>query len=120
MDHDLRVGQCQTLALGAGREQEGPHAGRHTDADGGYITLDVLHGIIDGHTIGDGAAGAVDIELNVLIRVLGLQVQQLGYHQAGGSGIDLLAQEDDAVVEQAGENVVGPLAPIGLLHYIGY
>ena len=32
--------------------------------------------------------------------------------------IHLLAQEDDAVVEQAGENIVAPLPPVSLFYYI--
>jgi hypothetical protein len=32
VDHDLRVGQREALALLAGRQQEGAHAGRHAGA----------------------------------------------------------------------------------------
>ena len=120
MDHDLRVGQRHALALGPRSQQEGAHAGRHTNADGGDITLDVLHGVINGHSRRNRPAGAVDVELNVLVRVLGLQVQQLGHHEAGGGVVDLLGQEDDPVVEQTGEDVIGPLSPVGLFDYIGH
>ena len=65
------------------------------------------------------SAGAVDIQLDVLIRVLGLQIEELGHDQAGRGGVDLLAQEDDPVVQQPGENVIGPLAPVGLFDYVG-
>ena len=51
----------------------------------------------------------VDIELDILVRVLGLQVQQLCHHQTGSGRVDLLAQKDDAVIEQAGKKIVGPL-----------
>ena len=37
VDHDLAVGQRIALALGAGRQQKGAHAGRHADADGGHV-----------------------------------------------------------------------------------
>ena len=80
--------------------------------------LDVLHGVVNRHTVGDGAAGAVDIQLNLLVRVLRLQIQKLGHYQAGRCGVHFFTQEDDAVVEQAGKNIVGPLSPIGLLNYI--
>ncbi|CAN4073406.1 O-acetyl-ADP-ribose deacetylase, partial [Dysosmobacter welbionis] len=86
MDHDLRVGQSNALALGAGGQQKRAHAGGHADADGGYVALHVLHGVVDGHAVSDGAAGAVDIQLDVLVGVLGLQIQQLGNHKAGGGG----------------------------------
>ena len=47
MDHDLRIGQGDPLAFGAGGQEEGAHGGRHTDADGGHIRLDILHRVID-------------------------------------------------------------------------
>ena len=80
MNHNFRVGQGDPLALGTGAEQKRTHAGGHADADGRHVALDVLHGIVNGHAVGDRTAGAVDIELNVLIRVLGLQVQKLRNH----------------------------------------
>ena len=88
------------------------------DADGGHVALDILHGVVDGHTRRHRAAGAVDVHLDVLVGVLCLQIQQLCHHQTGCGIIDLFAQEDDAVIEQPGENVVGTLAPVGLLHNI--
>ena len=108
------LGRAMRLPLA----QERAHAGGHADADGGHVALDILHGVIDGHAVRHGAAGAVDIQLDILVRILGLQIQQLGHHQAGSGGVDLLSQEDDAVIEQPGENVVGTLAPVGLLHNI--
>ena len=119
MDHDLGIGQRHTLALGAGAQQERAHRSRQTDADGRDIALNVLHGVVDGHTCGDAAAGAVDIELNVLIRILGFQVQQLGNHQTCGGVVDFFGQEHDAVVQQTGENVIAALAAAGLLNNIG-
>ena len=70
--------------------------------------LMILHGVINRHAVGHGTAGAVDIKLDVLIGVLGLEVEQLRHDKAGGRvGIDLLAEHDDTVIEQAGEDVVG-------------
>ena len=80
--------------------------------------VDILHGIIDGHTRGHGTAGAVDVHLDILVGVLGLQIQQLGNHKAGGGGVDLFPQKDDPVVQQTGEDIIGPFAAIGLLDYI--
>ena len=119
MDHDLGIGQRHTLALGAGAQQKRAHRSRQTDADGRDIALNVLHGVVDGHTCGDAAAGAVDIELNVLIRILGFQVKQLGNHQACGGVVHFFGQEHDAVVQQTGENVIAALAAAGLLNNIG-
>ena len=91
---------------------------RHTDADGGHVALDVLHGVVDRHTGGDASAGAVDIHLNVLVGVLRLQIEELRHHKAGGGIIYLFAKEHDTVVEQTGEDVVGTLSPVGLLHHV--
>ena len=118
MDHNFGVGQRDPLTLGAGGQQESSHGRSHAHADGRHVALDVLHGIVDGHAVRHGAAGAVDIKLNILIRILGLQIQHLGHYQAGGGGVDLLAQENDPVIQQTGENVVGPLAAVGLLYNI--
>jgi len=61
------------------------------------------------------AARAVDVERNVLVGVLRLQIEKLGDDQAGGRVVDLLRQEDDAVVQKAGENVIGTLSAARLL-----
>ena len=118
MDHDLRVGQRDALALRAAGEQERAHARCHADADGGNVALDILHGVIDRHAGGHAAAGRVDIKLDILIGVLRLKIEELGDDEARGGVVDLLAEENDAVVEQAGENVIGPLAAAGLLDNI--
>ena len=109
MDHDLGVGQGEALALGAAGQQERTHRGGHAHADGGDVTLDILDGIVDGHTCADGAAGAVDIQADVLTGVLPFQIQQLCHDKAGGGVVDILAQHNDAVVQQTGENIIGTL-----------
>ena len=116
MDHNLRVRQRNALALGAGREQERAHAGGEADADGGHVALDILHRVVDCHASRHTAAGGVDIELDVLVGVLGLEKQQLRNDQARGRVVDLFAEEDDTVFQQAGENVVGALAAVGLFN----
>ena len=45
-------------------------------------------------------------------------MQQLGNDQVGADGVDLLAQEDDAVVEQARIDIVAALAARRLLDYV--
>ena len=64
---------------------------------------------MDRHTGRDAAAGAVDIQADILIRVLPFQIQQLCHHKACGGIVDILAQHDDAIVQQTGENIVGTL-----------
>ena len=65
--------------------------GRHADAGGGDVALDILHGIVDRHAGGDRSARAVDIKADVLVRVLPFEIQQLRDHHAGGGVGDLLA-----------------------------
>ena len=87
---------------------------------GGDFALDVVHGVINGHARGDGAAGAVDVEHDVLIRILHLQKEHLGDDEVGRIVVDLTAQEHDAVLQKPGKNVVGTLPAVGLFNYIGY
>ena len=82
MDHNLAVGQRKALALGAGSQQERAHAGRHAHADGGHVALDILHGIVNRHAVAvTEPPGLLIYRLNVLVRILTLQIQQLGHHQ---------------------------------------
>ena len=119
MDHDLRVGQSHTLTLSTCRQQESAHRRSHAHTNGGNITLDVLHGVVDSHTGSYGTAGAIDIKLNILGRILGFQIQKLGNHQRSSCVIDLLGQENDSIVQQTGKNIVAAFAAAGLLNAIG-
>jgi hypothetical protein len=73
---------------------------------------------VDGHAGADGAAGAVDIQADVLVRVLPFQIQQLCHNKAGGGIVDILAQNDDAIVQKTGENIIGTLAMGRLFHNV--
>jgi hypothetical protein len=66
---------------------------------------------------GDVATGAVDVDVDVLVRVLGLQVDELRADQVGDGVVDRRAQEDDVLLEQAAVEVVGPLATVGLFDH---
>ena len=120
VDQDLGVRQGETLALGAACQQESAHRGSHAHADSGDIALDIVHGIVDCHTVRDGAAGAVDVEVNVLLRVLAFQIQQLGNDHTGRGGVDILAQHDNTVIEQSRKNIVAALTASSLFDNIGY
>ena len=67
MNHNFTVGQRQALTLGARSQQKRAHACRHTDTDGGYIRLDILHGIINCHAGCDRTARAVNVQGDVLL-----------------------------------------------------
>ena len=115
VNHDLGVRQAEALALGAGRKQHGGHGRGHTDADGGDLRLDEVHGVQNRQAGVNLAAGRIDVERDILLGILALKMQQLGNDQVGADGVDLLAQEDDAVVEQARIDIVAALAARRLL-----
>ena len=89
------------------------------EADGGEVRFDVLHRVVDGEEGVDVASGRVDVETDVPIRVLGLQVQQLGTNQVGDGIVDRRTNENDVLLEQAGLQVEGPLPAVGLLDHCG-
>ena len=72
MDHDFGVRQRFSFALRAGSQQEGPHGGGKTHADGRHIALKILHGIVYRQARADRAAGAVDVEIDILIGIVAL------------------------------------------------
>jgi hypothetical protein len=78
------------------------------------VRLDVLHGVVDRETRRNHAARGVDVEGDVLLRVLGLQEQHLRDDEVGDRVVDGLAEKDDVVLEEAGIDVVSPL-PAGRL-----
>ena len=92
--------QGEALALGARRQQHGGGRRGLAEADRGDVGLDELHRVVDGEQRGDVAAGRVDVEVDVLVGVLGLEVQQLGADQVGDRVVDRRAQEDDVLLEQ--------------------
>jgi hypothetical protein len=72
-------------------------AKRLPDAVGNHVVLDELHGVVDGQARGDGAAGRVDVERDVLFRVLALQKQHLGNDEIGHLVVNGRAKKDDVV-----------------------
>ena len=116
MDHDLAVGQSKALALCAAGQEEGAHACRHADADGGDVAMDVLHGVVDRHARRHAAAGAVDVQADVLVHVLGFEVDELGNDGVCHAVADLTRKEDDPVLEQSRIDVIRAFPAAGLLH----
>lgn len=114
MHQDVGVRQGEALALGAAGEQELAHRGRHAHTDGDDVVRDELHGVVDGHAGRHGATGAVDVEVDVLLR-LGGQEQELRGDLVGDVIVDLLAEEDDALAEQPVVDMVAEAATDGRL-----
>mmetsp|Transcript_14089 Transcript_14089/g.42138 ORF Transcript_14089/g.42138 Transcript_14089/m.42138 type:complete len:219 (-) Transcript_14089:175-831(-) len=101
VDHDARVGERAALALRAGTEEEGTHGGGHAEADRGHVARHVLHGVEDGHASRHGAARGVDVQSDVLVRVLGSKVQKLSHEHVRDIIVHLLAQEEHTVLQEA-------------------
>ena len=99
-------GQGVPLAGGAGREQDRRHGRRHADADRADRGPQVLHGVVDREAGVHDAAGRVDVQADVLLRVLGLEEQQLGDDQVRQVVLDRVTEEDDPLAEQARVDVV--------------
>src|SRR5262249_17853709 len=94
VDHNVRVRQAEAPALGAGGEQQGAHRGGLANAYGRDRRADVLHGVVDRQPGGDDPAWRVDVEGDILARVLRFEEQELGADQAC-DGVMYRADEKD-------------------------
>src|SRR5450432_3198487 len=115
VDEDTRVRQRVALALRARREEEGAHRGRLAHAERRDVGPHVLHGVVDRHARRHHAARRVDVQHDVLVRVLTLEEQELRDDDVRDLIVDARAEEDDAVLEEAREDVPAALAPVSLL-----
>ena len=102
-------GRALRLPLAPADSKQRAHAGALADAVGRHVARDPLHRVVDGQPRGHAAAGAVDVEMDVGLGVLMRQDQHLGDDQVGDGVIDRRAQDDDAVLEQAGIDIHRPL-----------
>jgi hypothetical protein len=100
-----------------GHQQQGSRRGGLADADRGNIGPDVLHGVVDREPRRDEPARRVDVKGDVLLRVLGFEIEELGGDQAGDGVVERAGQEDDAVLEQPGKYVVGTLPSARLVNH---
>src|SRR4029450_2172891 len=116
MDHDIGIWKRETLALRSRTEQHRSHACSHPEAIGRHIACEKLHRIINRQARSDRAARRIDIDVNVLFRVLNLQKQQLGNHKISDVIIHRRSDEDDAILEQSRVNIIAALASARLLH----
>src|SRR5258706_476402 len=120
VNHDTGIRQRKTLALRPRREQERPHARGLADAKRAYVRLDELHGVVDRQTGGNRSARGIDVEGNILLRILRLQEKQLRNDQVGRHFGNRTDQEYHALLEQARVDIVGAFAPAALLDDHGY
>src|SRR5699024_843558 len=105
------VRQSVALALRTRGEQELAHGCGQAHAVGGDVAGRVLHGVKDGHTRSDGATRRVDVQGDVLLRVLRGQQQDLSAELVRDFVVDLATQEDDALAQQTLEDRVVEIHP---------
>lgn len=89
------------------RQEERTHRGGLPHADGGDWTPDVVHGVVNGHAGGNGAAGRVYIQRDRLRGVVGFEEEELRGDRGGHGVVDLTVEANDAFGEQAREDVRG-------------
>ena len=106
MHQDASVRGGVTLADGARGEQELAHGCRHAGHHGHHVVRDELHGVIDGHTGGHGAAGRVDVQVNVRLGVLCGEQQHLRADEVSIRVAHLGAEPDDALLQEAVIHVI--------------
>ena len=117
MDHHFRMRQGVTFPFFAGHQQDGSHAGCQPYADGRYVRLDVLHGIVNRHAGSHAAPRAVNIQMNILVRIFRFQEQQLRDDNICHFIRNGARQKNDPVFQQAGINIIGAFAPVILLNH---
>ena len=93
-----------------GREDHRSGRGGLSEAHRLDLRLDELHRVVDGSHRRVRAAGRVDVDLDIAVRIHRLKAQQLGHDVVGRCIIDLDAEEDDALLEELRVGVVDPLA----------
>ena len=103
---DAGVRGCVALADGACGEQELTHGCCHTGHHGHHVVRDELHGVIDSHAGGDGAAGRVDVQVNVCLGVFSREQQHLGADEVGVGVAHLGAEPDNALLQEAVVDVI--------------
>ena len=116
VDHDPRVGEAASLALGARSQQKGPHGGRQAHAHGLHIRLDVLHGVEDAKPVVHRAPRGIDVHEDVLVGVLRLEEEELGDHPVGGFSGYGLTEKNDPLAQQARIDIERPFAPTRLFN----
>ncbi len=101
VNHDPGVGESEAFALGSGSEEEGSHGGGQPDADRHHFRLDVLHRVEDGEASGDGTTGGVNVQVDRLARIFGIQIEHDRDDLVRDTVVDAATEEDDSLPVQA-------------------
>ena len=109
MDHHAGVRQRVPFSLGAGRQEERAHARGLSQTVSRHIALHEAHRIVDREARGHGAAGRVDINIDVLAGIFHVEEEDLGNDQVRDHIIDRRSDKNNTILKKAGVNVVGAL-----------
>lgn len=114
VDHHPAVRQNVPLPRGPTRQQQRAHRRRLPHADGRHRAPDVVHRVVDGHARGDGAPRRVYVQGYGLRGVVGFEEEELRGYGGGHGVVDFAVERDDALGEEAREDVRGfPAAGLG-------
>ena len=94
------------------REQQRGAARGHAEAGRLNQRADVLHGVVHRQRRGHRAAGAVDVQVHVVLGILAFEEEQLRRDQVGQVVVDDTADEDDPVAQKPRVDVVRALAAV--------
>ena len=84
-----------------------------------YDRTDELHRVVNREARRDAAARRVDVNRDFLLRIIRLKEQELRDDQRRHFVFDDASNEYDPFLEQTRIDVIGPLAPVGLLNHRG-
>jgi hypothetical protein len=116
MDHRACIGQHVALTLFTCGQQERTHGSSLPHADCAHLRLDEVHGVVDRHAGGHHAAWRVDVEADILFRVVRFQKQHLRHDGIGNVIIHPTHQEDDALAQEPRVNIERSLTAAGLFN----
>ena len=98
VDHDPRVGERAPLPRCSGTEEERAHRRRHSEAHRRDVAGDVLHSVVYRHAGANAPPRAVDVQRDVLGRILVRQVKELRDQDVRDVVVDPLSQQDDPIL----------------------
>ena len=113
-------GSAIALPLGSAGQQNRGHRSGLTHAIGHDVRFHQPHRVENRKTRGNRAAGRIDVQRNILLRILGGQEQHLGDDQVRDVVVDRRAQENNVFLEKARINVESALAARSLFDHHGH
>ena len=116
MNHNTGIRQRKTFAGSTRRQKYGSHGSCHTHADGRNIRFNVLHGVINSHACTYTATGAIDVQMDIFVRIFRFQKEQLSNDNIRHVVIDGSGHKNYSVFEQTRVNVIGTFSAAGLFN----